>query len=439
MYQNQGIPLADIFLAAQQMKANQQQGRLRELQMQQAQQQMEAQQEAQIRERDQREAMSLLPEAMQAAAPQNFVVDVGKRRPWIPGDTNMDTPVVRTQSPGNSEMLQTIRSVAPQVVREQEDYQRRVQQALAEENRKNAELSVRQDEAQFKGVSKDWIEAFNQVTGKPLTVENMYEVNNNPGMIRDINVAMEKARAGKAPKTNIQIGPDGKSQTLTTAEQTQQQAKVINARRRLQQLDSIDQSIAKLGGTRELSSWWNSAEAAALNTADRSDVLGGFVSDSTRKRLGARAAAVADLASFRNEIINELSGAAVSESEMKRMVQSIPGPEDSSSVLDAKKATWRRNLQYIDKFGVDALFRGISENRMPLIASEEGIHQPASQISQPAQADPVLGAAMESVRSGKSPAEVVQRLVELQKITPKQAFALRAQLAQQQASAPGGQ
>jgi len=144
MYQSQPIDLAQIFMAAQQQKAAQQEQQLRAQQMEMQRQQLASQQEAQIRERDQREAMSLLPEAMQAAAPQTIR--------GIEGPTTM---------PGNNEMLNTIRTVAPQVVRGEEDYQRKVQQAIAEEMRKNAEVAVKQGDLGHKNYSPELVQAAN--------------------------------------------------------------------------------------------------------------------------------------------------------------------------------------------------------------------------------------------------------------------------------------
>jgi len=144
MYQAQPIDLAQIFMAAQQQKAAQQEQALRQQQIKMQQQQMDAQAEAQARERDQREAMSLLPEAMQAAAPQTVR--------GIEGDTTI---------PGNNEMLRTIRTVAPQVVRGEEDYQRKVQQAIAEEQRKSTEVAIKAAELQRKDFSPELVHSSN--------------------------------------------------------------------------------------------------------------------------------------------------------------------------------------------------------------------------------------------------------------------------------------
>lgn len=162
MYTTQHIDLASIFAAAQQQKAAQQEHQLRQQQMEMQRQQMAAQQEAQIRERDQREAMSLLPEAMQAAAPQTIR--------GIEGPTTML---------GNNEMLNAIRSVAPQVVRGEEDYQRKVQQAIAEENRKSTEVAIKAAELQRKDFSPELVHssnAFGMVPAQGLADERVQKM-----------------------------------------------------------------------------------------------------------------------------------------------------------------------------------------------------------------------------------------------------------------------
>lgn len=136
------------------------------------------------------------------------------------------------------------------------------------------------------------------------------------------------------------------------------QEKVLDARESLRQIDLIDSSIEKAGGHDALSSFAAQGEETFKGVLSR--IKPSAVSQEDRKRLQARSDAIANLGQFSNGMISKLGGANVPPNEFKRLVESLPRPEDYPWARKAKLDMWKRYLNIIDKGGVDALVNGMN-------------------------------------------------------------------------------
>lgn len=173
---------------------------------------------------------------------------------------------------------------------------------------------------------------------------------------------LDKLTQSRGTTVNNNVGgPGGPAVGLTTAGQTSVQGEVMDADKSLAQLDRIDKAVADAGGAASLASLWERGKAAAGSVAANTPIGGMVDKEGLRKRRFAESA----IATFRNAIFNKLSGAAVSDAEMDRLMQSVPDVGDSEADLTAKIAAWRSNLEFERKYGMDALLKGLASNRGP--------------------------------------------------------------------------
>lgn len=179
-------------------------------------------------------------------------------------------------------------------------------------------------------------------------------------------LARDAERRAKAGATSVSVGKDGPAVGLTTSQQTTQQGEVIKADFRLRQLASIRKAIESLPGAYDaVGSYSDQAKEAISSVANKAG-LGG-----DKAFLEKRAAAIASIGAFTNPIISELSGANVPESEMRRMRESLPRPEDPGPALKAKMDAWEQNLNVIRDYGVNALVNGIRTGKIQLPGEEK--------------------------------------------------------------------
>jgi hypothetical protein len=236
MYQSQPIDLAQIFLAAQQMKAQQQDQRLRQQQQQMLAQKMQ-------QENDQREAMALLPEAVQAL---QYSQDGAYQKPFassakagkVATQTPMTAPGDRATMPGSEEAFQAINRVIPE---EAQKYQANslAQRASAEHQRQVFELRSRAaqgDSSAYQNLARvapddPWLKNRTEQMRKDFSPE-LVQASNAFGLDPETGLgdqrvldAMQSQAAGKNPDmrtNNLRqefqgLQPVKDSQTIATA------------------------------------------------------------------------------------------------------------------------------------------------------------------------------------------------------------------------------
>ena len=164
----------------------------------------------------------------------------------------------------------------------------------------------------------------------------------------------------RAGASRVNVGGQGVG--LTTASQTQQQGKVLDANLRLRQLDRLDRAISDAGGHETIGSYAADLEAEGKTFLSKE----GFATKKQKESLRKRGTAVAAIGGFTNQIISDLSGANVPPAEMERMVQSLPTVDDEASAREAKVQAWRENLLIIREYGADALVNGIRTGEISL-------------------------------------------------------------------------
>lgn len=163
----------------------------------------------------------------------------------------------------------------------------------------------------------------------------------------------------KARGTQVNVGGPGSS-PLTTASETAQQAEIFKADKRLQQLQNMRTAIDAAGGYEPFASYKAGTQSVLGNVASKLGIGG------DKEFLKKRASAVAAIGGFTNPIISDLSGANVPETEMRRMRQSLPSPDDSAEELQAKIDAWEHNLAIIRNYGVDTLVKGVQTGKIKL-------------------------------------------------------------------------
>lgn len=177
-------------------------------------------------------------------------------------------------------------------------------------------------------------------------------------MMRRFNEAQIR-KMEREPKGGMVInmpGAGGPAVGLTTGQAGAVQGEVMTADKSLAQMDRIDRLVADAGGAGELASMWERGKAKVGSVVSNTP-LGG---DVDKEKLRRRRTAESAIATFRNTIYSKLSGAAISDSERERLMESVPDVGDSEADFAAKMSAWRENLAYERQYGMDALLKGIS-------------------------------------------------------------------------------
>lgn len=178
--------------------------------------------------------------------------------------------------------------------------------------------------------------------------------------------ALKKAREG-ASKTSVTVGANGeKSIGLSPAQATKTQGEILDAGKKLAQLGNIRKDIEAIGGWDSMGDYGQRAGETIAETASKVPGVKDMVDEGAKASLVKRSAARAAIASFRDAILHELSGAAISPSEMERLIQSMPTDTDAGPVLQAKMDAWQRNLELVRDQGTDALLNGIRTGKVGL-------------------------------------------------------------------------
>jgi hypothetical protein len=157
----------------------------------------------------------------------------------------------------------------------------------------------------------------------------------------------------------MQITLGDKALGLTGGQQSAVQGELRGAATKLSMIDDVEQAIKDAGGHEVVSDLLRRKALQFGGTA--SNVIPGVLSAENQQKLAQVARVEASLATLNNKVINELSGAAVSESEMERIAKSLPLIEDPAPVRLTKINAWKRNLGIIEKQGVDALMNGLRD------------------------------------------------------------------------------
>ena len=171
------------------------------------------------------------------------------------------------------------------------------------------------------------------------------------------NRAMENR---KSDGITVNVGGQGQpgqpaNVPLDQAPRNKAMGEVMDADKALAQLGRIDEAVAAIGGAEKLGAVGERAGAVISDVMAKTVGVG----PQAQQNLGARNDAVSQISTFRNAIYNKLSGAAVSDSELERMMESVPGPTDSAPVFNAKMKTWRKNLEFEREYGMKALVEGL--------------------------------------------------------------------------------
>lgn len=189
--------------------------------------------------------------------------------------------------------------------------------------------------------------------------------------------AAQLARMEREPKgMTINLGgASGEGAVgLVPPQQSKVQEDVITADKALAQLGRIDKSVRAAGGPAEMASLWERGKSA-LGSAVSTTPIGGSVD---KEKLVRRRTAESNIATFRNAIFNKLSGAAVSEPEMDRLMQSVPDVGDSAADYTAKVATWKANLEFERQYGMDALVDGIRSGKLGGLDAKQPASKPGA-------------------------------------------------------------
>jgi hypothetical protein len=334
---------------------------------------------------------------------------------------------------GRPEMLGML---APDEVRAMDEAARQQEAARNELAFKLSAEKRAQRKAALGGFQNEWIGAFNQLYGE-LTPEKVKGL--TPDQIAAVGKAIQETQTRKTPKTNVTVGANGELiQALTKGEQSKQQGKIIDAAQRLKQLDDIDESINNLGGFDKMTDYFERGKRAFQNVAEKTKIGRDLLlTDEDKKAMEAYSTATANISGFSNKIINELSGAAVSAQEWQRLVKSLPNPEtDGMTQLKAKLKAWRKNIQYIQQFGIDALFNGIRSG-----AINPSVGAPLDTDTQTTKSSVDLETYARAVKdlsdAGQNPETAISRFVSSGKINTEQARELRKRLIQNARSGGG--
>lgn len=151
---------------------------------------------------------------------------------------------------------------------------------------------------------------------------------------------------------------------LSSANQSRQQEKILNERVTQAQLGQIDSLINDLGGADTALNAFNqlASGAAAKVTKYAPNLVGRSTRDDI-SRMTELGAAVNKLTS---NTIAELSGAAVSPSEEKRIMRSLPSISDPPDVFMAKMQNWKKYSQIVEEQGIKALVNGVRDGTIDL-------------------------------------------------------------------------
>jgi hypothetical protein len=184
----------------------------------------------------------------------------------------------------------------------------------------------------------------------------------DPVVQQQLDEAMKsRETAAKRPLANVVVN---NASPLTTGNLAKQQMKVAEADEKLWMLDQMEKDIENAGGHEEISSIVKQAGADILGWKSR--VFTGSLTPDQEERLGRRARAVSTLSTFMNAVFRDISGAAIMEHEMERLMKSVPTPSDPSFVRKAKMAAWRRNFEIIREAGFSSIKEGIKAKHSEL-------------------------------------------------------------------------
>ena len=192
------------------------------------------------------------------------------------------------------------------------------------------------------------------------------------------------AAKSRGPASVVNVGAQGQPGgiPLTVPQQTKVQDEIRQAQRRNAQLDLIDNAAVGAGGHEQASSWTQRGTAVGAEFAEAA--APGYVGGAS-EAASRQAAYDGALATFSNQILNDLSGAAINEHEWERLKKSLPTISDSGATKRAKMAAWRANNALIERMGVDALVNGIVTGSMRIDnsgrISAAGAGQPPPQRS----------------------------------------------------------
>lgn len=185
---------------------------------------------------------------------------------------------------------------------------------------------------------------FLQVTGKQI---------GDPGLQAEFNRWRLEGRRAGAAQMNVGDSALG----LGTSAAGKAQEDVRQAQIKFQMLDELETAIDEAGGHQQISDLVGRSLTQAKGAI--STVLPGIQSEEDKRRLRALTAVESKLSALNSQVLNELSGAAVSEQEWERIKKSLPLMEDPADVRATKLQTWKRNMQIIQEQGVDALMNGL--------------------------------------------------------------------------------
>jgi hypothetical protein len=173
----------------------------------------------------------------------------------------------------------------------------------------------------------------------------------------EIQAEERAARKAGASSNSVVVGANGERGIgLAPPQQSKQQERVLDAQSGLAQLDIINRDIEAAGGAPGMAGAINSIKGSARSAADTL----GVGDEGNADKVQARARAIASLGSLKNQVLHDLSGAAVSPTEMERLIESIPDAKrDSPSELQAKLGAWREKYKLAETQGTDALLKGI--------------------------------------------------------------------------------
>lgn len=215
----------------------------------------------------------------------------------------------------------------------------------------------------------------------------------------DLQVARIRGKGG------VTVNMPGAGVGLTTAVTSDEQKRILAADRRLAQLDAIDRSAQAAGGYDAASSFGQRGKTAISGVVGRA--FPSAVGPGTRQLVARQATFDADLANFSNDILHDLSGAAINPSEWERLKRSVPNEGDSGTQKQAKVEAWRRNLKVMREQGIDAIVNGIRSGKT---LEEVGLTTSDSQgaaAAKPADAD-LDKMAAELEAQGRQPEEIIE-------------------------------
>ena len=203
----------------------------------------------------------------------------------------------------------------------------------------------------------------------------------DPRVGRDIQQHFRAGLEGRSKGSGNIFMPGGGT-AMPTGAVTTAINEVRGIDQQIKMLDNMGAAIKNAGGHQQLSSIPEAGKAAWSGFISR--LNSNLVSPEDVKKFGARGAAVAEVATFRNMIFNKLSGAAVSESEMKRLMESVPDVVDPWYVREAKMRSWDNNLRMSRDAGYDDITQGIKAMSGKMSVDWSKNAQAQNQAQQPA-------------------------------------------------------